>query len=170
MRKIQLYDYVSMNNPKGGAEVLEHFNLKKPTSRQDIGRGLRYVMLTFGEEGFREIAKAHPDRALILDSVVEDKVFPMEKKSDACGCSSASGNEAKPSKEKASNQDIVDAIKESKTAEVESKQEGTQLTKDDISNEVKKVLDKHKPFIKDTLPYLAVGGIALFLFIGAIKK
>ena len=88
MRRIQLYDYVAINNPSGGAKVIEHFNLKKPTSRRDIGRGLRYVMINFGEEGFKEIAKAHPDRALILDSVAVDNVFPTDKKSSACGCQS----------------------------------------------------------------------------------
>jgi ElaB/YqjD/DUF883 family membrane-anchored ribosome-binding protein len=170
MKRIQLYDYVAINNPSGGAKVIEHFNLKKPTSRREIGRGLRYVMINFGEEGFREIAKAHPDRALILDSVAQDKVFPMEQKSEACGCSSNANGEENKKEEGASNQDIVDAIKESsKSSEDDTKKE-TQLTKDDISNEIKKAFDKHKPFIKDTLPYLAVGGVALFLFIGAISK
>jgi hypothetical protein len=177
MKRIPLYHYVAQNNPSGGARVIEHFNLRPPRGKEDIARGLRYVMINFGEEGFRAIAKEHPDRELILDSaeVVTLPVGETESKSGSCGCSSnaeGNGNGKSNPTHDAPNQDLIDEVKALKLKEKqrsEKEEEKKKLTKEDVASEVKKVLGDTKPFIKDTLPYIAVGGMALFLFYGALK-
>jgi len=173
MRRIPLFDYVALNNPNGGAKVLKHFNLPVPSSKKEIARGLRYVMINFEEDGIRKIAEAHPDRDLILDTqeavVVEE---PKEiEKTPECGChSNANGVIGNPV---VANQELIDAIKEGATKEetkLVGKEKTNELTKDDVASEVKRVLNQSNPFIKDTLPYLAIGGLGLFLFYTAVKS
>lgn len=172
MKKLQtipLYVYVAHNNPVGAAEVINYFGLKPPRNEFDLIRGLRHVMVTFGEDGFRQIAKVHPDRNLILDSEetglteVEDIKLgcdgnsncncDKEKKSNACGCSSSFDG---------SNVDKADSFYR--------KSENESISKADVSNEVKKALNEHNSFIKDGLPYIALIGVGAFLFIGMLKR
>jgi len=177
MKRIPLYQYVAINNPSGGGDVIEHFDLPRPKTREGIARGLRHVMINFKEEGLKEIAKVHPDRSLILDTqdvVAEEVLNPtiLDKKSSACGCSSNADGDS--SSNNAPNQELIDDVKELKIKDKIKSENGVNqktdsLTKDDIANEVKKVLSDHKPFVRDTLPYLAIGGIALVLFYSAIK-
>jgi hypothetical protein len=178
MKRIPLYQYVALNNPSGGGDVIEHFDLPRPQTREGIARGLRHVMINFKEEGLKEIAKAHPDRKLILETqdVVEEVPNPtiLDEKSSACGCSSNANGDNQTSPNNAPNQELIDDIKELKLkekfkAEYGANEKTDSITKDDISSEVKKVLANHKPFIKDTLPYLAIGGIGMILFYSAIK-
>lgn len=174
MRKIPLYAYVASNNSRGAAEVMKHFGLPAPQSEEDVIRGLRHVQSTFGKEGIMEIAKAHPDRMLILSTIsrtqkTEEKsgcnggCSCKDSKSNACGYSQVSGNV------KSSAEEELAKLKEeqlnAKIDEINKKS----LTKEDIADEVKKVIDKTNPFIKNNLPYIALGGVALFFIYGAMK-
>jgi len=175
MRKIPLYAYVASNNSRGAAEVIRHFGLPAPQSQEELVRGLRHVQSTFGKEGIMEIAKAHPDRMLILATVkpvenTEEKsgcngsCSCNEGKSNACGYSHANGSG------KSSAEEELAKLKEeqlnAKIDEINKKS----LTKEDVADEVKKVIDKTNPFIKNNLPYIALGGVALFFIYGAMKK
>ena len=101
LEKIPLFIYVAHNNPNGAVKVMNHFGLMPPKEEADLVRGLREVMTVFGEEGFMEIAKHHPDRNLIIDAeeIRNQKLVPIiepkpvcetceknQKKSNACGC------------------------------------------------------------------------------------
>ncbi len=166
MQKIPLYIYVATNNPSGAAAIINRFNLMPPKNDHDLIRGLRHVMLTKGEEGFREIAKIHPDKQLILDA---HNIEP-EIKSNACGChSNANGEELDNSL--LSNFLTKDDLQK---YEVEKKlnqlKESAILTKDDIATEVKKALNDKNQFISNTLPYIALLGVSMFLFTSIIKN
>lgn len=175
MRKIPLYAYVASNNSRGAAEVIKHFGLPAPQSQEELIRGLRHVQSTFGKEGILEIAKAHPDRMLILATVkpaenTEEKsgcnggCSCKEGKSNACGYSNANGN-GKSSAE----QELAKLKEEQLNAKIDEINKKS-LSKEDIADEVKKVIDKSNPFIKNNLPYIALGGVALFFIYGAMKK
>jgi len=167
MKRIPLYVYVAHNNPQGAASVINHFKLMPPKDGYDLIRGLRHVMITEGEEGFRQIAKVHPDRNLILDAeeqevvVVDEKKSGCdgntscgcnkEKKSNACGCSGSSGFDG-----------------EQKVAP-EVKKEEKQLTKEDISIEVKRAIGETGSFLKDSFPYIALIGVVGLIYMG-VKK
>ena len=178
MRRIPLYAYVASNNPNGAAGVIEHFKLPAPRNQNDIARGLRYVMMTQGEEGFHEIAKVHPDRNLILDvnsleakteenkSSCDGNCSCNEKKSNACGCSSGFDG----SENNAPNQDEINKLKEEKTLAKLEGIEKASLTKDDVAKEVKKALKETNTFIRDSLPTIAVIGVGAFLFMGILKN
>lgn len=193
MRKIPLYEYVATNNSKGAAEVIKHFGLRPPQSMDDVLRGLRHVQSRFGEKGVLEIAKAHPDRQLILATEIDrDKsnfdggcghngcrsthtcvsgkcVLNKKSTSSACGCSSSFGGDDKLIAPEVKELEILKAkINEEKILKKIEEGKST-LTREDVASEVKKVLDKTNPFIKDHLPYLAVGGLALFFIIGKFK-
>lgn len=162
MKRIPLYLYVAHNNPQGAASVINHFKLMPPKDGYDLIRGLRHVMITEGEEGFREIAKVHPDRNLILDSeeveVVEKKSgcdgceHNKEQKSNACGCSSG-----------------FDGVNLQNAPVLEVKKEEKQLTKEDISSEVKRAIGETGSFLKDSFPYIALIGVVGLIYMG-VKK
>jgi len=186
MKKIPLHVYVAYNNPEGGKEVLNHFNLRQPQNFNDLLRGLRHVMVTKGEEGFMQIARVHPDRNLILDeneitngskeiksnSDGDSGCGCKDKKSNACGCSKFSSIEGLDifTSEYTSNKSELERLKEEKLLQKIEANNKTSLTKEDVANEVKKVLDEQNPFVKNTLPYLIVGSVAVFFIIGAIKN
>lgn len=179
MQRIPLYQYVAFNNPQGAAAVIKNFNLNAPQNTDDLIRGLKYVMKNFGEEGFIEIAKQHPDRNLILNSeeIINPKIeitAPAKK----CGCSSKfsnvdgienNGNDyVAPSKENIrflTKEDLDKFETEKKVAEMEKK-----LTREDISAEVKKALAKSNNFITQNLPTLAIVGGVIFLYIQMKKN
>lgn len=164
MRKIPLYAYVASNNPHGAAEVIRQFGLMPPQNQEDVFRGLRHVQSTFGREGLMEIAKAHPDKDLIIATIPksEDK----ESKSSACGCHSGINgvgsvdSATKTELEKIREERLLEKIEASKNP----------LTKEDIAAEVKREIEKTNPFIKNNLPYLALGGVALFFVWGTLRK
>lgn len=171
MKRVPLYYYVASNNPKGGQGVLQHFGLTPAVSPQALARGLRYVTVKFGEEGIREIAKAHPDTSLILDvNRIEEESIPEKKsncngncncknqtteiKSNACGCSSINGEMEIPLKQTTPEKEVTSKA----------------LTKEDVANEVKKVVDEQPKFQRDVLPYLVGIGIAALLIKEVFKK
>lgn len=177
MQRIPLYQYVAINNPQGSAAVIKNFNLRKPENENDLIRGLKHVMNNFGEEGFIEIAKQHPDRHLILDaediSNPKTEVMTTEKK---CSCHSkfsgvdgnsnngvnAGSDYLAPTKENIrflTKGDLDKFETEKKVAEMEKK-----LTKEDISAEVKKVLAQSNNFITQNLPTIAIIGGVIFLY------
>lgn len=163
LQRIPLYVYVAHNNPEGAASVINHFKLMPPRDGYDLIRGLRHVMITEGEEGFRQIAKVHPDRNLILDAedteVIEKKSgcdgceHNTEKKSNACGCSSGfNGETVTPSS-------IIEVKKDEKPS----------LTKEDIASEVKRAMSDTGSFLKDSFPYIALIGVVGLIYMG-VKK
>lgn len=176
MKRIPLYAYVAQNNPQGAAQVITSFGFEKPNNIDECIRGLKYIMASQGESGFIEIAKQHPDRRLILDAeeIINPKIELAEKKSNACGCSSKfsgmdgqQNNSIEPTKETirfVTPEDLKKWETEKKVEEMEKK-----ITKEDISNEVKKVLNQSNNFITQNLPTLAIIGVGIFLYT-QIKK
>ena len=171
MKRIPLYVYVAQNNPQGAAKVITGFNLRKPRNVDDLFRGLRHVIVSQGEDGLMAIAKEHPDRHLILASEPVESVVVSKKedksgcdgncscdKSNSCGNYSNLNGETKPSREEV-NKAIEDKLKE----------KDEKVTKQDITNEVKKSIDEATGFVKNNLTQIAVGGIVLFLLIKALK-
>jgi|SRR3990167_6930888 len=167
MEKIPLFIYVAHNNPNGAVKVMNHFGLMPPKEETDLVVGLRYVMETYGEEGFLEIAKHHPDRSLIIDAeeINKQKLIPIiepkptcdvceknKNKSNACGCHSG-----------------LDGVEQFIAKKDEAQPTTPSLTKEDVSNEIKRALNENNSFIKDGLPYIALLGVGAFLFIGMMK-
>jgi len=166
MRKIPLYAYVASNNPVGAVEVIKSFGLAAPQSEEDVFRGLRHVQSTFGREGIVEIAKAHPDRELLMSVNSTKEDVKSNANGSSCGCHSnangTSGNES-------ANQAEINRLKEEKLLEkIEASK--SSLTREDIADEFKKAMDKTNPFIKNNLPYIALGGVALFFIWGTLKN
>lgn len=164
MRKIPLYAYVASNNPRGAAEVIASFGFRPPQSQDEVLRGLRHVQSVYGKEGIIEIAKVHPDRDLIIGTIPSSKKKVKEETSNSCGCSSNANGEVN-----SKTQEELSKLKEEKLLS-EIKNSKSPLTKEDIADEVKKVLDKTNPFIKNNLPYIALGGVALFFIYGTLTK
>lgn len=177
MKRIPLYVYVAMNNPKGAASVITNFGLMPPRNQYDVVRGLRHVMMTKGEDGFREIAKVHPDRQLIMDAntieldikpeVVETKTKTNINGADCSTCrySNANGD----SSNNAPDQSQIDDIKKIK---LEMKMDKEALkTKDLIKSESEKLKEL---VLSDKNKQLAINlGIAAgigVLFYMALKK
>ena len=171
MQRIPLFQYVATNNPQGAANVIRNFNLKEPQTEDDLIRGLKFIMVNYGEKGFIEIAKQHPDRDLILGAEETNKPAVVEKK---CGCNSKfsganglgnggeNGDYLAPTKETirfVTKEDLDKFETDKKVAEMEKK-----LTKEDISNEVKKALAQSNNFITQNLPTLAIIGVGIFLY------
>lgn len=171
MKRIPLHIYVATNNPKGAARVITSFGFNAPQNIDECIKGLQHIMITQGEAGFVEIAKQHPDRKLILDAeeIINPKIETIEPKSNACGCSSKfsgmdgqQGNLTEPSKETIrflTPEDLKKWETEKKVDEMEKK-----ITKEDISNEVKKVLNQSNNFVTQNLPTLAIIGVGIFLY------
>jgi len=166
MNRIPLFQYVAINNPQGAAEVIRNFNLREPQSQDDLIRGLRHVMTNFGEKGFIEIAKAHPDRNLILGAEETINPLPLVMPEKKCGCSSKhssiDGDYVAPTKENIrflTKEDLEKFETEKKVAEMEKK-----LTREDVAQEVKKVLAQSNNFITQNLPTLAIIGVGIFLY------
>jgi hypothetical protein len=174
MKRIPLYAYVAANNPYGGADVLRKFRVQHEASKSGIARGLRYAMVTFGEDAFREIAKVHPDKELILDSheEVEQEVLTIPEVKSGCSgcggnCDCKSNTNGVEHSHNAPNQDLLDDIKELKTKEkLRSEKEAMQ----NIATEVKKTLGNTKSFVETNLPYIALGGVALFFMYKYVNK
>lgn len=178
IQKIPLYQYVAYNNPSGAANIIAKFNLGKPENYNDLARGLKHIMATKGEEGFIEIAKQHPDRKLILDvealTTPTPITIPTQNKSNCGGCSSFSGFDGptttasttveKETTQFATKYDLDKYNTQKKLDDLEKK-----LTKEDISNEIKNVLNKSNNFITDNLPTIAIIAGVAFLYV-QLKK
>lgn len=157
MEKIPLFIYVAHNNPNGAVKVMNHFGLMPPKEETDLVRGLREVMMVYGEEGFMEIAKHHPDRNLIIDAeeIRNSKLVPIIEPTPIC--ETCEKNKTK------SNASGVDGLE----IPITKIQTAPQLTKEDINTEVKKALKEtsSNPFLEKGLPYLALIGLSAFVII-----
>jgi len=165
MKKIPLHVYVARNNPRGASEVITSFGHRKPENSRELLRGLRYVLMAQGEEGYKAIANVHPDRKLIIDvhELEVEEVKPKEEvKSNTCGCSHAAG---------ATTETVGETpletlpVEKPQKEEPETKEEP--LTKEEVKTEVKKAL-RETSFIKDNLSEIVLVGMGIVAIIGVV--
>lgn len=86
--KLSIEHYIATNNPKQVNELLAKYKIPKSKDWSDMIRKLQYVMKKHKDTIVDDLKLIDtPYKSLILSGVVE-------KKSGACGCSSADGEES----------------------------------------------------------------------------
>lgn len=89
MKKIPLQYYVAYNNPGKCQELLTKFGKPRARDMNDLCRKMTALVVQHRDQALSEIAAIHPDKGLIL--ATNEVEHELEKKSNACGCSSADG-------------------------------------------------------------------------------
>ena len=117
VREITLQELVAVNNPKGGAAVLNKYSYPAPKSTKDLVIKLNHLTKSYREQALSDLAEVHPHRDLILhydEPKAGCGVLPIsadEKKSNCgggstssaeggktgCGCGGACGGSEKKS-------------------------------------------------------------------------
>lgn len=92
---MNIYQYTAFQNPQGASRVIGSYGLQPSRDPRQLGYQLAYVVAKGGEPALVEVAKIHPDFALIQENV-EPKaplLELLEKKTEktpanTCGCHS----------------------------------------------------------------------------------
>lgn len=71
MKQIPLYYYIAFNNPDGAKAAIESFGYQvlNVKDRTDLAECVKQLIQFKGNQALDALAKVHPDRDLIMDSV-----------------------------------------------------------------------------------------------------
>ena len=84
-RHVSLQYAIIADNSDEAQKIVVKYGLKPARSDKDLLRKLNYIISTYKEEALFDLARIHPDAALILAAHESDG---KENKSNSCGCMS----------------------------------------------------------------------------------
>ncbi len=94
---MNIYEYTAVKNPRGASEIVASYRMRPARDPRGLSAQLAMCVARGGKDALNSVAKAHPDFDLIksnIEEVTPTTVVVEEKKesfSNACGCSSCSG-------------------------------------------------------------------------------